>query len=135
MSTSRLNGALFAFALAAAPSVVHAQLTASDPSAGVDVASREARYREGPRERVISIDPDGSMWLVANGRRFRTELGTDRVIVIGLGKTSPLTSVDVRLLAAKGARMALGAKATSLASRKRRLAAVAASAVASKMIG
>lgn len=42
------------------------------------------------------------------------KLPADRVILIGLGKTSPLTTVEVRVLAAKGARMALGAKATSL---------------------
>jgi leucyl aminopeptidase len=38
----------------------------------------------------------------------------DRVILIGLGKTSPLTTVEVRLLAAKGARLAQNGKATSL---------------------
>jgi leucyl aminopeptidase len=37
-----------------------------------------------------------------------------RVLLIGLGKGDALTDVDVRLLAAKGARFALSAKATSL---------------------
>ncbi len=41
-------------------------------------------------------------------------LKADRVLVVGLGKTSPLTEVEVRLLAAKGARFATAAKATSL---------------------
>lgn len=38
----------------------------------------------------------------------------DRVVLFGLGKTSPLTEVEVRLLSAKGARFALGAKASSI---------------------
>ncbi len=42
-------------------------------------------------------------------------LPVGRVLLIGLGKTSPITDVDVRLLAAKGSRFALGAKAESLA--------------------
>ncbi|HMY21474.1 MAG TPA: M17 family peptidase N-terminal domain-containing protein, partial [Polyangium sp.] len=42
-------------------------------------------------------------------------LPAGRVLVVGLGKTAPLTDVDVRLLAAKGARFALGVKAESLA--------------------
>lgn len=42
-------------------------------------------------------------------------LPVGRVLLIGLGKTSPLTDVDTRLLAAKGARFALGNKAESLA--------------------
>jgi leucyl aminopeptidase len=41
-------------------------------------------------------------------------LPVGRVLLIGLGKTSPVSDVDVRLLAAKGARFALGAKAESL---------------------
>ncbi len=41
-------------------------------------------------------------------------LKADRVVLFGLGKTSPLTEVEVRLLAAKGARFALGAKAQSI---------------------
>jgi leucyl aminopeptidase len=42
-------------------------------------------------------------------------LRVGRVLLVGLGKTSPLTDVDARVLAAKGARFALGAKAESLA--------------------
>lgn len=42
-------------------------------------------------------------------------LPVGRVLLVGLGKTSPLTDADVRLLAAKGARFALGTKAESLA--------------------
>ncbi len=42
-------------------------------------------------------------------------LPAGRVLLVGLGKTSPLTDVEVRLLAAKGARFALGTKAESLA--------------------
>lgn len=38
-----------------------------------------------------------------------------RVLLLGLGKTSPLTDVEVRLLAAKGARVALGAKLENIA--------------------
>lgn len=44
-----------------------------------------------------------------NGR-----LKPERVVLLGLGGATPLRDVDVRLLAAKGARFALGARATSL---------------------
>ncbi len=43
----------------------------------------------------------------------RSDAGASRVLVVGLGK-GPVTDVEVRLLAAKGARFALGAKAESL---------------------
>lgn len=42
-------------------------------------------------------------------------LPVGRVLLVGLGKTSPLTDIDVRMLAAKGTRFSLGAKAESVA--------------------
>lgn len=42
-------------------------------------------------------------------------LPVGRVLLVGLGKTSPVSDIDVRLLAAKGARFALGTKAESVA--------------------
>ena len=42
-------------------------------------------------------------------------LPVGRVLLVGLGKTTPLTDVDARVLAAKGARFALGTKMESLA--------------------
>ena len=42
-------------------------------------------------------------------------LKASRVLLVGLGKTSPLSDVEVRLLAAKGARLALSAKLETLA--------------------
>jgi leucyl aminopeptidase len=44
-----------------------------------------------------------------------TDLKAGRVLLIGLGKPEALTDADVRAFAAKGARFALGAKATSVA--------------------
>ena len=44
-----------------------------------------------------------------------SDLKPGRVLLLGLGKLEALTEADVRVFAAKGARFALGAKATSLA--------------------
>ena len=44
-----------------------------------------------------------------------TDLKPGRVLLVGLGKPEALTAPDVRVLAAKSARFALGAKATTLA--------------------
>jgi leucyl aminopeptidase len=44
-----------------------------------------------------------------------TDLKPAKVLLIGLGKPDAVTEVDARVFAAKGARFALGAKATSLA--------------------
>ncbi len=92
--TSRLGLVAASLMTLAASSHAEAQLVAREGSS-VQVAPREVRYREGELERVVVIDADGSMWLLANGRRFRTELGTDRVIVIG--DAAALASLDVRV--------------------------------------
>ena len=44
-----------------------------------------------------------------------TDLKPGRVLLVGLGKPEALTAVDVRVMAAKSARFALGAKATTFA--------------------
>src|SRR5579871_1962787 len=54
---------------------------------------------------------DQTLELSAGG----TDLKPARVLLVGVGNPSSLTEVDARLFAAKGARFALGAKATSIA--------------------
>jgi leucyl aminopeptidase len=56
----------------------------------------------GKKEQTLDLPTNGA-------------LPAARVLLIGLGKTSPLTDIDVRLLAAKGTRFALGAKAETVA--------------------
>jgi leucyl aminopeptidase len=55
----------------------------------------------GKKDQVLDLSTGGA-------------LPVDRVVLVGLGKTSPITDVETRLLAAKGARLALSAKASSL---------------------
>jgi leucyl aminopeptidase len=54
---------------------------------------------------------DQTLEFSANG----TDLKPSRVLLVGLGKVEALTEADVRVFAARGARFANGAKATSLA--------------------
>jgi serine protease len=40
-------------------------------------------YAEGDATRTLARDADGALWLLGRGRRVRTALGTDRVLLVG----------------------------------------------------
>jgi len=54
-------------------------------------------YQERARTLHVAREPDGSLWLLANGRRFPTALGTDRVILVGPRTEADLAGLDVVL--------------------------------------
>ncbi len=71
---------LVALVTVALPSPTYAQLA---PVASAISTSARYSYAEGALTRTVELEADGSMWLLSGDRRFRTALGTDRVIVVG----------------------------------------------------
>jgi hypothetical protein len=52
-------------------------------------------YVEGGATRTLVRETDGSLWLRVGARRFRTELGTDRVILVGVRDEAQLARLDL----------------------------------------
>lgn len=82
-------------ALAPAASV-EAQTVTQDVAA-VATPSITHTYAEGGVTRTLVEDDAGALWLSSRGRRFRTQLGTDRVILVGARDDAQLARLELEI--------------------------------------